>query len=132
MSLKEIEATKNDTDRVVKVEYDFGDNLDEMVSRFGADVVFNRAQAAMVIDLQARIRTWMSPSVNKKGETIREALSDEEIAEEVAKWNPGVKKIARLSPKDKLKKLLAGMSEEDKAALLASAAAELEDGEDED
>lgn len=93
----------------VTVEYDFGDNLADMTSKFGEDVIQSRARASLVIDLQSAIRRH-----------INAGKSDDEITAAVAAWVPGVKAAAK-SPADKLKALLDGKSDEEKLKILQEA-----------
>ena len=125
MSNREVKATRRDTDTVVTVHYDFGDNLAEAEEKFGEDVVYKQFVASATIDLQSKMRSLMVDATDKDGNITRPAMSQEEIQAEVANWKPGKKEIVRKSPKDKLKDLLAQMSPEDRAALLAQAAEEV-------
>lgn len=92
--------------RSITVQYDFGDNLSEMVKLFGEAVVYNHALDNMVIALQAKVRGAM------KGTEKREPASDPEIVKMTAEWKPAIgrtidpakqiadmkAKIARLTP----------------------------------
>lgn len=91
------------------VNFDFGDNLDEAVTLFGADVVYSRFKAAAVVDLQALIRRHLD------GETPK---TEAEIQALVTEWRPGVTTRKRKSTKEKAEELFATLSEADKAALL--------------
>jgi hypothetical protein len=124
MSAKEITAKVNSSDReAVTVTYDFGDNLDEAVSLFGAEVVFARFAAAATVDLQGVIRRHMVDQLGKDGQVTSAAKSDEEIAELVANWKPGLAKPKK-SAKEKLTDMLAALDPEARAALLAEYAEE--------
>ncbi len=90
----------------VSCDYDFGENVAEMTSKFGEEVIFTRARASLVIDLQAFIRRAIA---NKK--------TDAEIQEAVSAWVPGVKAAGK-SPAEKLKALLEGKSSEEVTAIL--------------
>ena len=90
----------------VTIEYDFGDNLRELVAKFGEEVVYNRAKAAFIIDLQAAIRRHIQAGKKQK-----------EIQKELANWKPGMKQPGK-SPAQKLKELLAGKSDAEKKAIL--------------
>lgn len=125
MSAIEVTARKpnpDGDDREVTVSYDFGDNLSEMVDLYGEDVSYNRAKASMVIDLQARLRAWMTDNLDKEGNVVSKAKDDDEIIGLAAEWKPGIKKISRKSPKEKLLDMLKEMSPEDRAKFLAEAA----------
>jgi hypothetical protein len=90
------------------VSYDFGENLDEAVELFGAEVVYKRFRAAAVVDLQGVIRR------NLQGENPK---SEEEIQAAIDEWKPGVQR-ARKSKQEKALDLLEGMSDEERASFL--------------
>lgn len=74
-----IEVTANKGSKTLTVNYDFGDNLQDAVAKFGEDVVFSNMQQSMKISLQALIRRGFDKGV-----------TDEEIATQAAGWKPGV------------------------------------------
>ena len=115
MSAKDVTATTTGSDRQVSVAYDFGDNLDQAVELFGADLVFNRYESAVTIDLQALIRRG-----------IKADKTDEEIAKMAAEWKPGIKQVVRKSAQEKIKDAFGAMSEDDKKAMLEQLMASLE------
>jgi hypothetical protein len=113
MTAQKISA-KNGTEEnspSAEVTYDFGDNLDESVALFGADVVFSRFKAAAIVDLQALIRRHLD------GETPK---SEAEIQALVDAWKPGVTSRKRKSTKEKAEDLLSGLSLEERTRLLES------------
>lgn len=113
MTVQKISA-KNGTEETspsAEVTYDFGDNLEEAVALFGADVVFSRFKAAAIVDLQALIRRHLD------GETPK---SEAEIQALVDEWKPGVTTRKRKSTKEKAEELLSGLSEDDRKKLLES------------
>lgn len=93
----------------VTVEYDFGDDLKALVDKFSEEVVYSRAKASLIIDLQAAIRRAIQAKRSKK-----------EIQQMVSEWVPGVKQPAK-SPADRLKDMLAGKTKEEKLAILKEA-----------
>lgn len=93
----------------VTVEYDFGDNLAELTKMFGEDVVFSRAKASLIIDLQAALRRGIQAKKSKKE---LQALAQE--------WKPGVKQPSK-SPGERLRDMLDGKSEEEKKQILKEA-----------
>lgn len=123
-------ATGKDADgkptghRKLSVMFDFGSTLDDAVEKFGEEVVFAGFVASATIDLQNYIRTKLeAPAKDADGKVIPDggfAQTDAEIESDFASWKPGIKTRERVSPLDKVKKLLGGMSAEQKAALLAS------------
>lgn len=112
MSRTEVSAKLKDMadEDAVTVSYDFGDDLDSAVELFGADVVFQRFKAAATIDLQSLIRRHISGEKPK---------TQEEIQGIVDEWTPGVTTRTRKSPKEKVLSILEGLSEEERARLLA-------------
>ena len=108
-------ATVSESDREVSVPYSFGSNLDEAVSLFGHEVVFNRFKAAAVIDLQSLIRRGIR-ATNEDGTP---KYSDDDILAQAAKWAPGIRSVNRKTKADKIKDMFKDMSEEDRAALIA-------------
>ncbi len=115
MSVKDVTATTTGSDRQVSVSYDFGDNLDQAVELFGAELVFNRYESAVTIDLQALIRRG-----------IKAEKTDEEIQELTNAWKPGIKQVIRKSAQEKIKDAFGAMSEEDKKAMLEQLMSSLE------
>jgi len=112
--------------RKMTVEFNFGDSLQEAIDEFGEDVVFAGFVSSATIDLQNFIRTKLEERVKvdgadgKKVETPDAANSDADIATAFADWKPGIKSRERVSPMDKIKKALGALSEDQKAALIAS------------
>lgn len=102
----EIAAKKNDLSAVVT--YDFGADLDEMVEKFGKEVVFSNARQSMKITAQAIMRRNLS-----KGKT------QEEIQEVISSWKPGVQLERTVDPVAIFKNKFASMDEKAKRDLLA-------------
>jgi len=71
-------TTKSSNDRVFSCEYNFGENLDEAVEKFGAEVVFSHFRQNGVIALQGRLRTAMVGT--KKAEPATQAELEELVA----------------------------------------------------
>jgi len=114
MSEREVTtAVQGDPRPAISVMFDFGDNLEEAVEKFGEEVVFSRYQTAVTVDLQGFIRGMMK-KVNDKDEFV---MSDEQIVEKAKGWTPGVKKSPK-SDKDKALEFLGKLSEEDLAEVL--------------
>lgn len=74
-----IEVTANKAGRSLTVSYDFGSSIQEMIEKFGEQVVMTNAVQAMKISLQARIRA-----------AFDKGLDDQTIAADCASWKPGV------------------------------------------
>jgi hypothetical protein len=100
-----------ETSPSAEVTYDFGDNLEQAVEIFGAEVVFSRFKAAAIVDLQALIRRHLDSDPPKSAEEIQ-ALATE--------WRPGVSTRKRKSTKEKAEDLFSQMSAEERTALLES------------
>jgi hypothetical protein len=109
--------------RKLSVMFDFGASIDEAVEKFGEDVVFAGFVASATIDLQNYIRTKLEAvAKDADGKVIPDggfAQTDVEIEFDFASWKPGIKTRERVSPMDKIKKLLGGLSAAQKEALLA-------------
>ena len=87
-------------------EYLFGDSLDQMVNLFGKEIVYNKAKAAMIVDIQGTMRA-----------AIKANKSAKDIADSVAKWKPGVRKPGK-SPVAKVQEHFAKLSPEERRNLL--------------
>lgn len=113
--------------RKLAVSFNFGETLEAAVEEFGEDVVFAGFVSSATIDLQNFIRTKLEArEKDAEGKQIPDgafANSDTAIMEEFASWKPGIKSRERVSPLDKIKKLLGNLSEEQKAALLSGISA---------
>lgn len=94
-------------DRVVEVNYDFGENLQDAISKFGEDVVFTKFKQAAKIDLQAVLRRG-----------IEAGKTDDEIAKLAEQWKPGLVVRTSKDPIEVIKTKLASLSEEDKRRLI--------------
>lgn len=118
MSAIEVTAQlgKDEDSPTATVVYDFGDNLDEAVERFGAEVVFSRFKSAAVIDLQALIRRGLG-STDSEGKPTPKSV--EEIQKLAEAWVPGVQTRKRKTDKEKAEELLAKLDPKTLAELLA-------------
>ncbi len=91
-----------------EVTYDFGDDLDDAVSRFGEDVVFGKFRQQAVIDLQSVIRSCLTRS-----------MDEEATQAEIDAWKPGVKRSVTRDPKAALLAAYAKLSPEEREAIKA-------------
>jgi len=107
MAKEKVSATNPKVGRHVEVEYDFGDNLQDAVEKFGEDVVFSQFKQKCKVALQAVLRNWLAAGV-----------SDEEIQNKVQAWKIGLGPQKK-DPKQKLLEKFASMSDEEKKAFLA-------------
>jgi hypothetical protein len=104
---KEIKVSAPKVNREFKTEFDFGDNLDEAVSMFGAEVVFAGFVSDEVIALQGAIRDGLV-----KGKT------EDEIKALVDGWKPGVARPRIIDPVAVIKNKFAKMSQEEQLAFI--------------
>lgn len=109
MSKQQVTAKLQDSPLSATAEYDFGDNLQEARDLFGDEVVFSRAKASLVIDLQAYMRGLLKQDPPKTAE---------EVAKLVNEWRPGVKARGK-TLEEKIAHLFGQLSEEKKAELLS-------------
>ena len=115
--LEKYSAKTSDSDSV-EVEYDFGDNLQDAVEKFGEDVVFSRYKASAVIDLQSFIRGKIRQQMSAEG--FSGDLDTDAIQEAVSEWTLGVKaQRSAKSAEEKARDLLARLPAEVRAQLLA-------------
>lgn len=105
MSMIEVKATKDGKEEIIA--YDFGDNLEDAVNKFGADVVFSGFRSDAKIDLQARMRARMA-----KGQPVEDLVSI---------WKPGIKlERAPVDAFTAAKNAFSKMTAEERAAFLQS------------
>ncbi len=100
-----------------EVQYDFGDNLKEIIAKFGEDVVYQRFKAAVVVDLQAVVRRLTGSKEPKIGDALQAAVNE---------WKPGVAKV-RKSKTEKALDLLNDMDPDEFAAFLKEVKAPTKD-----
>lgn len=96
------------------VQYDFGSNLQDAVAKFGEETVFGQFVKKSKIDLQTLM-----------GSRLTEGKTADEINAEVAEWQPSGEVKQKASPKQKIIKAYASMSDDEKRALLAKLQAEM-------
>lgn len=89
-----------------EAEYNLGGSLKEMLSLFGEEVVYNKAKAAMIVDIQGVMRG-----------AIKAKKPAAEISKLVSAWKPGVRKPSK-SPVAKVQEHFAKLSPEERKALL--------------
>ena len=107
---KEMKITAKDTkkDVEVSVDFDFGDNLEEVVSKFGDKAAFKSAVAG----LKVQFRGWLLAQFvgGKSAETIQSELN-------ANGWTPSERK-ARATKLDKLRNFMNSMPPEELVAFL--------------
>jgi len=101
-----IEIVARKDGKEASVYYDFGDDLDEMITFFGEAVVFSNARSKMKIGLQANLRAYLKANQN--------------IEKLMTNYKPGVA-LEKL-PADMNKATedyFAGLSEDEQDAMIA-------------
>jgi len=129
MSMTKVSAKRKDDTNATEVEYDFGDNLDEAVKKFGGDVVFAKFKQSAIIDLQSMIRRALEATeekVDKEGKVVRKAskLDIDALQTQVNGWKPDNKVTVRMSAAEKVKKAVGDMTPEERADLIAQLTAD--------
>lgn len=82
---KEIKATSAKlAGREVMISYDFGENLDEAVAKFGKESVFSNFVANVVVTIQSGMRALAEGKKDQPGKT------DAEIQAVYDEWKPGI------------------------------------------
>lgn len=119
MTVREISAKAGTEDDApsATVRYDLGDNLDEAVELFGADVVYRRFVAAATIDIQAMIRRGLTRTEGEGDAKKPAPMTQEELQAAVSEWKPGQTK-PRKSKGEKALDAFNELSDEEKAELL--------------
>lgn len=102
-----IEVTAKKGSRELTTSYDFGDNLQDAVAKFGEEVVFSNMRQSMKISLQALLRRG-----------IDKAQEDSVILAQAAAWKPGVATERQSDPAANVLAKWGMLSPEQKAELL--------------
>ena len=104
----EVSAKTKEHPEVVTVQFDVPSDLKGLVAAYGEDVIVNKAQAALVIDLQAVLRRNI-------------AKSADELQQLVNAWKPGIRTpAAKQSAFEKAQAAISAISSpEERKALLA-------------
>jgi hypothetical protein len=107
--VNEVKATKKigDVERAATILYDFGGDLDSAVEKFGKDTVYANFVRSSVITAQAAMRRY-----------LEDGKSEEEIADKMANWKPGVPMERAVDPIAATISKFAKMDEAAKNALL--------------
>jgi len=110
MTAFNVGAKRKDDTAETLASYDVGDNLDEMVAKFGADVVYQKAKGSIIINLQSVIRSWLSADPTKRGE----------LQSIVSAWKPDARTIGvKKSADEKAREAVASMTPEQRKEFLA-------------
>ena len=110
MNLTEVKATKEigGEKKEITCMIDLGDSIEDATERFGGEVVFSNFKRAATITAQAAMRRFME-----------QGLGDNQVADKMGSWRPGVALERTVDPVAALKAKFAKMSPEERAALLA-------------
>ena len=100
----DVTAKKNDAEGTVP--FDFGEDLEEMVSLFGESVTFSNARAQMKIGLQAAMR--------------RRLEAGQPVADLATAYKPGVQLERIVDPIAAAKAKFATMDDDERAEFLES------------
>lgn len=95
----------------VSAQFNIGSNLQELIQTYGESVVYNQAKGALTVAAQGWLRSQLD-----------QGKSQADIDAGAKNWKPGERKAGK-SPREKLMEQLAGMSPEERAALLKEASA---------
>jgi len=112
--MTEITAKKiiNDEPHVATIAYDFGENLDAAVEKFGAEVVFSNFKQSAKITAQAAMRRM-----------LEDGKDQDAVAARMADWKPGQTLERVIDPVATLKAQLKNMDPAEAKALLKDLAA---------
>jgi len=102
-----IDVTAKKGEISVTVPYDFGANLQDMVSKFGEEVVFTNARQSMKITLQALIRRG-----------IETGQPEDSIKAQAQAWIPGVQQERKSDPISLITQKWGQLSEADRKEML--------------
>jgi hypothetical protein len=93
----------------ITVNCDLGENLEDAVNKFGAEVVFTNARAAFKITAQSAMRRYLEMGLDSKN-----------IIDKMATWKPGVSaERVTVDPVTALMGKWGSMSEAEKKDILA-------------
>ena len=128
MSNIQVEAKTAEFESPIAVDYDFGDNLEEAVEKFGAEVVYTNFKQSAIISLQSNMRgkfRSLESKAQKEGKVVdwtdTEWRDNATLEAQVAAdgWKPGIRTATGKSKEEKARDLLGQLTPEQRAALLA-------------
>jgi hypothetical protein len=102
----ELTAKNGNEAKGATVKTQIGENLDELGSQFGPDVVYSHARRSIIIAMQTSIRGM-----------LEQGKADEEIQQAMSEWKPGLKRPAK-TPLDRVRDEFTRMSPEDRKRIL--------------
>jgi hypothetical protein len=97
----------------ITVEYQMGENLNELLSQFGESVVYTHARRSFVSALQSYVRSMIDKGVDQ-GSTYEAVL--EEVLEGVKTWRPS-RRRAKMTDKEKAQAILDRLSPAERMAV---------------
>lgn len=117
MALQTIVATKviDGVEKSAQFNFDFGDNVQQAIEKFGADVVFSNFKRSAVITAQAAMRRGLEA---KKSEA--------DIAAAMNNWKPGVALERTVDAVKSLIDSFATKTKEEQEAILADLMAKMQ------
>lgn len=99
--------------RVLEVEYDFGEDVNSMITELGAEVVFRHAVSSITVALQNQMRQW-----------CQQGLTDDEIkgpGGKLDEWSPPSGKPRSANRLAKIEALMEKLSPEERELMFAKA-----------
>lgn len=111
--MSKVSAKLADMEEAITIDYPVPETLAKATEDLGEDVVYSRFKSALVVDLQAFLRTRMKQQLDKDG-----TLDEASLQEAVNDWKPGVKRAGKTA-EEKIADLMAGLTEDEKNEILA-------------
>lgn len=108
MATSEVKARAGTDGKRMVVKFDFGDDLDGAVDKYGPAIIYAYYKANATVSIQDVVRSG-----------IKAKKSAPEIQKLVDAWVPGVKRRGR-SKSEKMREDFQKLSEDERAELLAS------------
>ena len=98
----------------IEVNFDMADNLVELTTQFGDELVYSHAKRSVIIALQGYMRSIMDQET-EKGKSQAEIAQI--VADAVSSWKPSQKKAPK-STAEKARDILSRLSPAERKALL--------------
>jgi len=91
----------------IEVEYEFGDNMNQLIETHGAEACFHHAKSAMTVALQSAMRSWATQGL--VGDELQAKLDD---------WSVPTGRPRGMSRVERFKENLSKLSDADRAEVL--------------
>lgn len=91
----------------IEADYDFGDNINQIIENHGEDAAFHHAKSSMVVAFQSALRSWAGAG-----------LIGDELEAKVATWSVPTGRPRAMSRMERFKKNLAALSDDEKQDVL--------------